>query len=149
MRYSRINCWSDERGTEAVEFALVSPIFILLTIGIIYLCMALWAVGSLHYAVEAGARCASVQPLDPINNQQHDCTDQPTTISYTQNHYFGPNSPNFSYTPPNPLNLNPPPVSCGYLVTGNASYVIDLGLTRVTVPISAQACFPSVPTLNN
>jgi hypothetical protein len=145
MRYSRINCWSDERGTEAVEFALVSPIFILLTIGIIYLCMALWAVGTLHYAVEAGARCASVKPLDP-QTLQPDCTDQPSTISYTLKHYVGPITPIFNYTPPNP---NPPPVSCGYLVTGNASYVIDLGLTRVTVPISAMACFPYVPTLNN
>ena len=139
MRYSPINCWSDERGTEAVEFALVSPIFILLTIGIIYLCMALWAVGSLHYAVEDGARCASVRNTV--------CKDQATTISYTQSRYFGPsNSPNFSYTAPNP---NPPPVSCGYSVTGNANYVINLGLTQVTVPISATACFPYVPTLNN
>ena len=125
MRYSRINCWSDERGTEAVEFALVSPIFILLTIGIIYLCMALWAVGSLHYAVEDGARCASVRNTV--------CKDQATTISYTQSRYFGPsNSPSFTYAA----------TTCGNSVSASANYVVDLGLTRVTVPISATACFP-------
>ena len=126
MRYSRINCWSDERGTEAVEFALVSPIFILLTIGIMCLCMALWAVGSLHYAVEDGARCASVRTTV--------CKDQATTISYTQSRYFGPSSsPSFTM---------PTPPCGGFAVTGTANYVIDLGLAQVTVPISATACFP-------
>ena len=126
MLYSRINRWSDERGAAAVEFALVSPIFILLTIGIMCLCMALWAVGSLHYAVEDGARCASVRTTV--------CKDQATTISYTQSRYFGPsNSPSFTM---------PTPPCGGFAVTGTANYVIDLGLTQVTVPISATACFP-------
>ena len=125
MLYSRINRWSDERGTSAVEFALVSPVFFLLTIGIIYLCMALWAVGSLHYAVEDGARCASVRNTV--------CKDQATTISYTQSRYFGPsNSPSFTYAA----------ATCGNSVSASANYVVDLGLTRVTVPISATACFP-------
>jgi Flp pilus assembly protein TadG len=131
MLYSRINRWSDERGTTAVEFALVSPIFFLLTIGIIYLCMTLWAVGSLHYAVEAGARCASVQPW---NGTQHDCTNSSATTSYTLNHYYGPSTPQFTM---------PTPAVCGgYAVKGIANYVINLGLTQITVPISATACFP-------
>ena len=134
MLYSRINRWSDERGTTAVEFALVSPIFFLLTIGIMYLCMALWAVGSLHYAVEDGARCAAVRSTTQ-------CKDQATTISYTQSRYFGPSN-SASFTMPSP--------PCGgFAVTGTANYVIDLGLTRVTVPISATACFPYVPPLVN
>ncbi|WP_366408128.1 TadE/TadG family type IV pilus assembly protein [Nitrobacter sp. 62-13] len=43
--------WHDERGTTAVEFAIVAPVFIALLIGTFALCIALFLVGSLHYAV--------------------------------------------------------------------------------------------------
>jgi Flp pilus assembly protein TadG len=74
----------DERGTTAIEFAIVGPVFIMAVIGIIYLCMCLSVVGSMHYAVEEGARCASVKTTV--------CTDQTSTVAYTQTHYFGPST---------------------------------------------------------
>jgi hypothetical protein len=60
----------------AVEFAIIAPVFILLIIGTIALCFALFLVGSLHYAVEDGARCASVKTTI--------CSDSASTIAYTQ-----------------------------------------------------------------
>jgi Flp pilus assembly protein TadG len=122
----QIYAWNDERGTTAVEFAIVAPVFIVLVIGTLYMCIALFTVGSLHYAVEEGARCASVKATV--------CTDASTTVAYTKNHYFGAGtSPTF--TP----NLT---ATCGSSMTGNLNYVMDLGLTQFTIPISATACFP-------
>jgi Flp pilus assembly pilin Flp len=122
----RTSIRSDESGTTAIEFAIVGPIFIFLVIGIAFLCMGLAVAGSMHYAVEEGARCASVRKTV--------CTDEQTTIAYTQSHYFGPGEvPTFAYDPA---------AACGHSVTASTSYVVDMGLKKITVPISAAACFP-------
>ena len=118
------NAWNDERGTTAVEFAIVGPLFIALVVGVLYLCMTLFLVGSLHYAVEEGARCASVRTTV--------CSDATTIVSYAQSRYFGPSSPTFTYAA----------AACGNSVSGSINYVIELGLKQVTVPITATACFP-------
>jgi Flp pilus assembly protein TadG len=51
----------NDQGTTAVEFAIVAPVLIALLVGTIALCVGLFLIGSLHYAVEEGARCASVK----------------------------------------------------------------------------------------
>ena len=115
----------DDRGAAALEFAVLAPVFILLAVGTLGLCLCLLLVGSLHYAVEEGARCASVKTSV--------CSNASSIISYTQAHYFGPAaSPNITYAA----------AACGNSVSATVSYVIDLGLTKVTVPISTSACFP-------
>jgi Flp pilus assembly protein TadG len=124
VRNFHINTWKDERGTTAVEFALVSPIFIALVIGLLYLCLCLFLIGSLHFAVEDGARCASVRTTV--------CSDAGTTVAYAQSRYFGPSSPTFTYAA----------AACGKSVTGSINYVAQLGLTQFTIPITATACFP-------
>lgn len=125
MRDLPSNLWNDQHGTTAVEFAIVGPVFIFFVIGLLYVCMALYAVGSLHYAVEEGARCASVRTAV--------CTDASATLTYTKNHYFGPNSsPIFTFAA----------LACGNSVSGSANYAMDLGLARFTIPITATACFP-------
>jgi hypothetical protein len=121
-----VNIPKDERGTTAIEFAIVGPLFIFLLIGIFYLCMCLSVVAGMHYAVEEGARCASVRTTV--------CSDKPTTLTYTQSHYFGPSGlPAFAYDPA---------AACGHSVRASIDYVVDLGLKRITVPITAAACFP-------
>ena len=118
--------WSNNRGTTAVEYALIAPVFIGLVVSAFYFYMALFLIGSLHYAAEEGARCASVRTLQ--------CSDSSTIISYTRSQYFGPAvSPTFTYTP----NL-----SCGNSVSASATFVANLLLQSVTIPITASACFP-------
>jgi len=118
----------NQEGTTAVEFAIIAPLFILLVLGIIGVCFALFLVGSLHFAVEDGARCASVKTTL--------CQDSATTVAYTQTRYLGPNvSPTFSATTS----------ACGNTVTGTVSYTMDIGLRRFVIPISATACFPIFP----
>ena len=112
---------SDERGTTAIEFAIVSPLFF----GTLYLGICLYMIGSLHFAVEDAARCASVRSAG-------DCNTSSKVISYAQKRYFGPSSPTFTYQA----------AACGNSVTGSASYSLNFVLGHLTVPLSATACFP-------
>ncbi len=115
----------DVRGTAAVEFALVAPVFVGLAVGTFYLCLCLFLTGSLHYAVEQAARCASVNTTV--------CSSASAIVSYAQSNYFGPGgSPNFTYAA----------AARGNSVTASMNYVLDVGLRRFTVPVSATACFP-------
>jgi hypothetical protein len=115
----------NDQGTTAVEFAIVAPVFIALLIGTLALCVALFLIGSLHYAVEEGARCASVKTTI--------CSNAATTVAYAQNHYFGPNvSPTFTYAT----------AACGNSVSASISYSMDVGFRTFVIPISATACFP-------
>jgi Flp pilus assembly protein TadG len=123
---NKIYLWNDERGTTVVEFAIVAPVFLLLVVGMLFMSIGLFTVGSLHYAVEEGARCASVKTTV--------CTDAATTIAYTKSHYFGPGtSPTFTYAAA---------TACGPSVSASLNYVMDLGIKQLTIPVSATACFP-------
>jgi Flp pilus assembly protein TadG len=115
----------DDTGAAAIEFAIVGPVFLLLSIGLIYGCLVLFGIASLHYAVEEGARCASVKTTV--------CTSSDTTLTYTRAAYFGPlMSPNFTYAKQ----------ACGYAITGTATFQFNVGVVNVPVPLSATACFP-------
>ncbi len=119
----------DRRGTTAVEFAIVAPVFIGLLIGTVSLSVGLFLIGSLHYAVEEGARCASVKAACQVSGSP----DATATIAYTQSRYFGPNgSPTFTYAA----------AACGNSVSASINYSLDVGLKTFTIPISAKACFP-------
>jgi len=115
----------DQQGTTAVEFAIVAPVFIALLIGTIALSIGLFLIGSLHFAVEDGARCASVKTTI--------CSDAATTVAYTQSRYYGPAvSPTFTYAT----------AACGNSVSASISYSMNVGFKTFVVPISATACFP-------
>jgi len=117
----------DQQGTTAVEFAIIAPVLIALIVGILTVCVGLFLVGSLHYAVEESARCASIKTTI--------CSDSATTIAYAQSHYFGPNvSPDFTTG-----------AACGSSsssVSASVSYSMNVGYRTITLPISATACYP-------
>jgi Flp pilus assembly protein TadG len=119
--------WSNNRGTSAVEFAMVAPVFIGLVVSLFYLCMGLFLVGSLHYAVEEGARCASLR-----TGPNQACKNASGIVSYAKSVYFGPSSPTFTYAA----------TACGNSVSASVNYVANLGLKNVTIPITASSCFP-------
>lgn len=115
----------DQQGTTAVEFAILAPVFIAMIVGTIALSIGLFLIGSLHFAVEDGARCASVKTTI--------CSDAATTVAYTRSRYFGPAlSPTFTYAA----------AACGNSVSASISYSINVGFRTFIVPISATACFP-------
>ena len=49
MRQFQTDLRNDERGTTAVEFAIVGPIFIFLVIGIAFLCMGMDSAQSFYF----------------------------------------------------------------------------------------------------
>jgi len=116
---------ANQDGSTAVEFAIIAPVFIALVLGTMALCLALFLVGSLHFAVEDGARCASVKTAI--------CPDAATTIAYTQSRYLGPDvSPTFTYAL----------AACGTSVSASVNYSMNVGFRTFVIPISATACFP-------
>jgi Flp pilus assembly protein TadG len=116
----------DQQGTTAVEFGIIAPVLIALLVGTMGLCVALFLIGSLHFAVEDGARCASVKTTI--------CSDAATTIAYTQSRYFGPGgvSPTFTYAA----------AACGNSVSASITYSVNVLFNSLVIPISATACFP-------
>lgn len=128
-----LTLWRDRRGSSAVEFALVFPGFIMLTLSALYLSMLLYAVTSLHQATEAAARYASIQQT--LNN-----SPTTTTINtYATGLYKGPStSPTFTYTHV----ATPTASNCGNKVTASGSFRLVTGLSFLTVPIGSSACFP-------
>ncbi|WP_407166007.1 TadE/TadG family type IV pilus assembly protein [Bradyrhizobium sp. ORS 111] len=116
---------ASEAGTTVVEFAIVAPVFVALLVGALTLCLGLFLIGSLHYAVEEAARCASVKTTV--------CADPATTIAYARNHYYGPDlSPSFAYAI----------AECGKSVSAAVSYSMNIGFKTFVIPMSATACFP-------
>jgi len=116
--------WRSNCGATAVEFALIAPALVTVVVGTFYLCMAIYLVASMHFAVEDGARCASVNSTT--------CGSASAVVTYTQSRYFGPNTPTFTYAA----------AACGNSVSASLTYVANLGVTSVSVPIKATACYP-------
>ena len=115
---------ADRRGVTALEFAFVAPIFIALQLGTIYVSLMMFSVSALEYAVQEGARCASVQTSV--------CASTASTEAYTAMKYFGLGAPVFT----------PTLASCGNSVSASLSFSLQTGFAAYTVPLSASACFP-------
>lgn len=118
--------WRDSAGSNAVEFALVAPAFILLIVGSFYTAGLAFAASSLQFATEAAARCASVQTTV--------CTDSSSIQAYGRTRFAasGAGTPNFAYSAS----------GCGHVVTGTITYLFDSGLWKANVPLNSTACFP-------
>lgn len=117
--------WRDRCGSALAEFALVLPAFLLLTLGTFNLSVLLYAMSTLHSAVESTARCVSLK-LTACTNVQ----------TYGASKYVGPSiGPTFVLTAATPAN-------CGNKITGTATYLLVTGVANISVPISASACFP-------
>jgi Flp pilus assembly protein TadG len=113
-------------GAAALEFAMVAPVFIMLVVGGIAAGNAVFEVASMHYAVESGARCASIQTTV--------CTSSSAVVTYTQSHYAGPRlpAPTFTYST----------AGCGHTVTGTVTYSMNIGTKTYNIPVSTAACYP-------
>jgi Flp pilus assembly protein TadG len=115
----------DVRGTPAVEFAIVAPVFLMLIVGMFYCALLLFTDVSMQNAVDDGARCASVKTAV--------CKDSASTIAYTKAAYnAGASIPVFTSTN----------TACGHLVTANTNFSFNFLVATMAVPLSAQACFP-------
>lgn len=117
----------DRCGASAVEFALVAPAFLALTIGSIYMAMLVFAYANLQSTAQEAARCASVRTAV--------CFDQASVATFANGRYRGLGvSPVFTYA------IAP----CGHRVTASGSLTLISGLPGAggVSPFTVTACHP-------
>ena len=125
VRSSMTRYWGDDHGATAVEFAIIAPVAIMLLVGIVSLSLMLLSVGSMHFAVQAAARCASANPTL--------CGNSTAIVAYANSRYSGAlTQPVFTYAS----------AACGNQVSGSVTYTLDVGMYQQSVPLSATSCFP-------
>lgn len=116
----------DAVGTTAVEFALILPVFLMVVVGGFYVAMMTFTASSLRYAVEAGARCSSINATT--------CSNSASTINYARKQFLAANANSVTFTTSS--------ITCAHFVRGTMNYTMSTGVGTLTVPLSAQACFP-------
>jgi len=137
---TRLNrLWNEERGASTVEFVLVLPLLILLTVGTVYLCFMMYAASTLHFAVQDSARCYAVNAVNGANAAR--CGTAAATQTYALSKYRGPGMTPALTAASFVVTIDP---NCGKKVSVvNAPFKLRTGLFTLSVPISAAACFPS------
>lgn len=136
-RWSKRWLLSRESGSAAVEAALVMPSFLMLSIGILSASVAVFAASGMHSAVEAAARCYSVD--------SNKCGTASATQSYAQSLYKGPSSPTFTASATGACSQSNGAPD-GRQVTATLNYALIAGAASWTIPLSATACYPKKPT---
>jgi Flp pilus assembly protein TadG len=112
-------------GGTAVETALLLPAFLTMILGGIAAGSIGFTVSSLNYAVEAAARCASVQTTV--------CTSSTAITTYAASKYSGPRvSPVFTYSTS----------GCGHTVSARATFSLNLVPQLLNLPLTATSCYP-------
>lgn len=115
----------NDRGATAIEYGLVLPVLAAAVLGGIWVGLLLLSTSSLNLAVQAAARCMSVDA--------NACGSASATQSYAQAQYNGPNiSPVFTADTS----------GCGHTVTAQANFNIDILPGIGSVPLSSSACYP-------
>ena len=130
--------WSDDRGTTAVEFAMVVSVLLALTLGAINTGLVLFAQSALHYAVDDTARCMSVKTNCNISTLIGGVPtlvpNNTLTINYAKTVYHGPNIGQ-TFTPQAAQ-------ACGNQVSGTGTFNLNAVLVNLPITLNATACFP-------
>ncbi len=117
-------------GAGAAEFAFVAPAFLAMVFAVIHLGIVIYAVACLHAASEAASRCASINI--PITGSTT-CATTDEIQTYAASKYAGPHvGQSFAYS------VQP----CGKQVKATGSYKISIIVANISVPLTAQACYP-------
>jgi len=117
-----------DNGATIIELAFGLTAFLMMTFGIIDIARVLWTLGSLHYAAESAARCASVNTTT--------CGSATAIQTYALDKYYGE-----SLGSSNPFTYSA--TGCGNTVTASYNYSLTIPLAgSYTIPLNATACFP-------
>lgn len=128
----RLAC--DERGVAAVEFAITSPVYLLVMFGLAQAGLWLWSDFSLQRAADASSRWAAIQCGPKLAT----CPTASAVQSYAVNNIVGLSVPSSAFN----LSTSDPGCS-GALVSaayGVPTFTSGLGLPIITV--HASACYP-------
>lgn len=116
-----------DRGTAAIEFALVLPVLLLFTLGLIDVGRLLWTQTTLDRAVLAAARCAA------INATTCGTTAHIQSYAVTQAYGLSITSSAFTVTS-----------GTGHIcVSASRTYHLIIPWAGDTLNLSANACYPT------
>lgn len=118
---------SDRHGSVAAEFALVIPLLLLLSFGIIEFGRTMWVRNSLQSAVEDAARCYALK--------RPQCTTVADVKSYAASKAMG--------VPVTGDAFKATVAACGRQVTADYSFVAMVPIIPLDYTISASACRPA------
>jgi Flp pilus assembly protein TadG len=119
---------SCESGASAIELGLCLTVFLGLILGVVNIARVLWVVGSLHFAAESAARCASANTTT--------CGSASAIQSYALNQYHGE-----SLGSTNPFTYSA--TGCGNTVSASYTYSLSIPFFGTySLPLAATACFP-------
>ncbi|HUZ75292.1 MAG TPA: TadE/TadG family type IV pilus assembly protein [Stellaceae bacterium] len=117
-----------ERGSSAVEFALVVPILLAMLFGIVEFGRALWIQGMLDYAVEQASRCASIDTST--------CNSSGAIATYASQQTAPLNLPASDFTATTQ--------TCGNQVKANYPFTFVVpNLLPYNITLKSQSCFPT------
>ena len=132
---------SDMRGTRhgsvAIEYALLVPALLLFVLGIMDTGRLLWTYATLNRAVEAAARCGTVNTVS--------CASAGQIKTYAAGQAYGLSVPSSAFTVTTP--------ACGVSVTATYTFrsvipwlhpAAPFGQTN-TITLNAAACYPKAP----
>src|SRR5260370_16043735 len=116
-----------ESGATVIALAFVLTAFLGMIFGIINVARVTWTLGSLHYAVEAAARCASVNSTS--------CGSATAIQTYALSAYNGESLTG------NPFTYSA--TGCGHTVKADYTYSLDIPpIGTWPLPLHATAFFP-------
>jgi Flp pilus assembly protein TadG len=114
-------------GVAAVEMAMLLPAFLTVLLGMVEFGRLFWTQSALQFAVEAAARCASVNTTT--------CGSASATQTYAASQAFGLTIPSTDFTVSTP--------SCGNEVSIAYSFgFVVPKLFPWTITLNAQSCHP-------
>jgi hypothetical protein len=118
----------DERGAEAIEMAIVLPVFLVFLLGALDVGRMAWTQGTLDYATAAAARCAVVDPIQ--------CSTVAQIESYGAAHAYG-------------MTVDPSAFAvasdaCGQRVSVSLPFqMVTPYVVSANFTLAANACYPS------
>lgn len=118
---------SDRRGSIAAEFALVIPLLLLLSFGIIEFGRTMWVRNSLQSAVEDAARCYALK--------RPECATAADTKTYAASKAMG--------VPVTADAFAATAAACGKQVTATYPFVSIVPVIPLDYTINASACRPA------
>lgn len=119
---------ASDRGTTAIEVALVFPVFLLMLLGVFEFGRAMWTQSALQYAVQVAARCGAVDITT--------CASPSEVIAFAVAQTQPLTVPSSAFTATT--------LACGssVAVTYPFTFVVPQ-LLPFNITISAQACYPT------
>jgi Flp pilus assembly protein TadG len=125
---------ADERGSPAVEFALVAPILLALMFGIFEFGQAVWTQGILDYAVEQASRCASINATT--------CSTSAAIKTFAAQQTAPLNLPATTFTATTPACGNLVSASYVFSFVGTLPLIQGTALLPSTVTLTSSSCYP-------